>query len=69
MSGLPLYIIRLSTEVNWTNEEDCFRTFCQETAKFYASPPLPGEEDGEELPHQKVKNNTFFCTVLLPFTL
>ena len=31
--------MRLATEVNWTDEEECFRTFCEETAKFYAVHP------------------------------
>ena len=31
--------MRLATEVNWTDEEECFRTFCEETAKFYAVQP------------------------------
>ncbi|CAH1104007.1 unnamed protein product [Psylliodes chrysocephalus] len=38
-TGLPLYIVRLATEVNWDSEMECFRTFAQETAKFYAKVP------------------------------
>jgi DNA mismatch repair protein MLH1 len=34
--ALPYYILRLATEVNWGDEENCFDTFCAETAKFYA---------------------------------
>ena len=34
-----VYVMRLATEVNWTDEEECFRTFCEETAKFYAVQP------------------------------
>nr|CAD7443099.1 unnamed protein product [Timema bartmani] len=36
MSGLPIYILRLTTEVEWDNERECFKTFCRETAKFYS---------------------------------
>ncbi|KAK9869246.1 hypothetical protein WA026_002996 [Henosepilachna vigintioctopunctata] len=35
-SGLPMYIIRLATEVNWESEKECFHTFAKETARFYA---------------------------------
>lgn len=36
MSALPLYILRLASEVNWEKEKDCFKTFCRETAMFYS---------------------------------
>ncbi|XP_068203358.1 DNA mismatch repair protein Mlh1-like [Palaemon carinicauda] len=35
MEGLPMYILRLTTEVDWDNEKDCFQTFCRETSRFY----------------------------------
>lgn len=37
MSGLPLYIIRLATEVAWDSEKECFDTFARETAKYYSN--------------------------------
>ncbi|XP_005096287.1 DNA mismatch repair protein Mlh1 [Aplysia californica] len=36
LDNLPMYILRLATEVNWDSEKECFDTFCQETAQFYA---------------------------------
>lgn len=33
---LPLYILRLATEVEWDTEEECFETFCRETAHYYS---------------------------------
>ena len=33
---IPLYILRLSTEVNWLKEKPCFEDLCRETAKFYS---------------------------------
>ena len=39
LDALPLYVLRLATEVEWDQEEACFRTFCHETARFYAAKP------------------------------
>ncbi|RUS90912.1 hypothetical protein EGW08_001309 [Elysia chlorotica] len=36
LDELPMYILRLATEVNWETEKDCFYTLLQETADFYA---------------------------------
>ncbi|XP_070526822.1 DNA mismatch repair protein Mlh1 isoform X2 [Cardiocondyla obscurior] len=33
---IPLYIMRLATEVNWKKEQACFQNICRETAKFYS---------------------------------
>ncbi|XP_053963535.1 DNA mismatch repair protein Mlh1 [Anastrepha ludens] len=33
---LPLYILRLATEVDWDSEVECFETFCRETSQYYA---------------------------------
>lgn len=35
MEGLPMFVLRLATEVNWDKEKDCFHTFCKETSEFY----------------------------------
>lgn len=35
LGGLPMYILRLATEVNWNDEESCFNDLAKETAKFY----------------------------------
>ncbi|XP_047343450.1 DNA mismatch repair protein Mlh1 [Vespa velutina] len=34
--GLPIYILRLSTEVDWTTEQPCFQNICRETAKYFS---------------------------------
>uniref|UniRef100_A0A8P4KQQ1 MutL homolog 1, colon cancer, nonpolyposis type 2 (E. coli) n=1 Tax=Dicentrarchus labrax TaxID=13489 RepID=A0A8P4KQQ1_DICLA len=36
MEGLPLFILRLATEVNWDNEKECFRDFSKECSMFYS---------------------------------
>ncbi|XP_072751123.1 DNA mismatch repair protein Mlh1 [Anoplolepis gracilipes] len=33
---IPLYIMRLATEVDWRKEQICFQNICRETAKFYS---------------------------------
>uniref|UniRef100_A0A2S2R9V0 DNA mismatch repair protein Mlh1 n=1 Tax=Sipha flava TaxID=143950 RepID=A0A2S2R9V0_9HEMI len=39
LDGLPLYLLRLASEVNWFNEKECFLSFCRETARFYVVHP------------------------------
>ncbi|GJQ79891.1 Mlh1 [Trypoxylus dichotomus] len=36
MTGLPTYLIRLASEVNWDIEKECFKTFATETAMYYS---------------------------------
>lgn len=36
MAHLPMYILRLATEVDWQSEKRCFDTFSRETAKYYS---------------------------------
>ncbi|KAF2885086.1 hypothetical protein ILUMI_21089 [Ignelater luminosus] len=36
MAGLPMYMLRLATEVNWDEEKECFHTFAKETATYYS---------------------------------
>ncbi|XP_077271964.1 DNA mismatch repair ATPase Mlh1 [Temnothorax americanus] len=33
---IPLYMMRLATEVEWRKERLCFQNICRETAKFYS---------------------------------
>ncbi|XP_061600594.1 DNA mismatch repair protein Mlh1 [Cololabis saira] len=55
MEGLPMFILRLATEVNWDNEKDCFRDFSRECSAFYSIRKQlileaePGEEQGAEV--------------------
>lgn len=35
LNQLPMFILRIATEVNWEEEEACFDTFCQELSLFY----------------------------------
>ncbi|XP_077585647.1 DNA mismatch repair protein Mlh1 [Stigmatopora nigra] len=36
IEGLPMFILRLATEVNWDSEKDCFRDFSKECSMFYS---------------------------------
>ncbi|KAM4729903.1 DNA mismatch repair protein Mlh1 [Anableps anableps] len=54
MEGLPMFILRLATEVNWDNEKECFRDFSKECSAFYSirkqyvlEPEPAGEPDTE----------------------
>ncbi|XP_030554333.1 DNA mismatch repair protein Mlh1 [Drosophila novamexicana] len=42
---LPIYLLRLATEVDWEQEAQCFETFCRETARYYAQ--LDWQDDGD----------------------
>ena len=45
---LPQYLLRLSKEINWTDERECFRTFADEISKFYSyRMNIYSEEDGD----------------------
>ncbi|XP_026674138.1 DNA mismatch repair protein Mlh1 isoform X2 [Ceratina calcarata] len=35
-ADLPLYVLRLATQVDWKSESACFRSICKETARYYS---------------------------------
>ncbi len=39
IKGLPLFILRLATEVDWDNERQCFSGIALELARFYSYLP------------------------------
>ncbi|XP_023013533.2 DNA mismatch repair ATPase Mlh1 isoform X1 [Leptinotarsa decemlineata] len=46
--ALPMYIVRLATEVNWDSEKECFQTFARETAQFYAEVSEEPNQTGKD---------------------
>ncbi|KAL7539408.1 hypothetical protein ACHAXR_009272 [Thalassiosira sp. AJA248-18] len=38
--GLPIFLLRLATEVDWTEEQPCFKGVCTELASFYSELPF-----------------------------
>ncbi|CAE1278308.1 MLH1 [Acanthosepion pharaonis] len=76
LEGLPMYILRLSTEVNWEEEKECFMSFCKETSEFYAfrnnelqnAEPVLASPSQTEEPDQNMDDNWKWTTehVLFP---
>ncbi|KAI8973504.1 DNA mismatch repair protein hexB [Mycotypha africana] len=60
MDKLPVFLLRLGTEVDWESEKQCFYTLSKELALFYsAEPPLRSEEREDYL--WKVQHLIFPC--------
>lgn len=46
---MPLLLLRLASSVDWTSEQECFRTAARELADFYCLQPLGDGESDEWL--------------------
>ncbi|XP_016970229.1 DNA mismatch repair protein Mlh1 [Drosophila rhopaloa] len=67
VAHLPVYMLRLATEVDWEQEARCFETFCRETARFY-SQIVWGEGSAAGHPRWTIEHVLFpaFKKYLLP---
>ncbi|EIE84093.1 hypothetical protein RO3G_08798 [Rhizopus delemar RA 99-880] len=60
MNKLPLFLLRLGTEVDWETEKKCFEAFSRELAIFYCADPLLNNQEREGFLHQ-VQHFIFPC--------
>ena len=45
---LPLFLLRLASEVNWTEEQDCFEGVSVQLAYLYSAPPPKPNAAGDD---------------------
>lgn len=45
--ALPIFLLRLATQVDWTREKHCFHGVCKELGNFYAMLPHDSNGNGE----------------------
>ncbi|RAL00928.1 mismatch repair ATPase MLH1 [Aspergillus ibericus CBS 121593] len=57
LGKLPRFLLRLGPYVDWTNEEECFRTFLRELAAFYTPEQLPPPPPSSQTPENADKTD------------
>ncbi|EDO39827.1 predicted protein [Nematostella vectensis] len=45
LNGLPMFVLRLATEVEWDSELECFDTFAKECSRFFSFKPDVNPDD------------------------
>lgn len=56
--ALPLFLLRLATEVDWSEERPCFEGICTELGSYYAEIPPATACDGEDKDNDFVEKGT-----------
>ena len=64
--ALPIFLLRLATQVDWTREKHCFHGVCKELGNFYAM--LPNESSGNGKLNSYVQHQLFpaLSYIMLP---
>ncbi|XP_031570425.1 DNA mismatch repair protein Mlh1-like [Actinia tenebrosa] len=52
LHGLPMFILRISTEVEWESEQECFETLSREVSSFYAFKPDLTSQSNQDTPDE-----------------
>lgn len=65
LGKLPRFLLRLGPYIDWSSEEECFRTFLRELATFYTPEQLPlppsitsSKDKNEEAPESQTENDS-----------
>ncbi|KAE9391066.1 DNA mismatch repair protein MutL [Gymnopus androsaceus JB14] len=58
LDKLPLFLMRLGTQVNWASETECFETFLRELAYFYVPGPMLDAQASVDLEQEKEEEET-----------
>ncbi|EYE94013.1 mismatch repair ATPase MLH1 [Aspergillus ruber CBS 135680] len=65
LGKLPRFLLRLGPYIDWSSEEECFRTFLRELAAFYTPEQLPlppsitsSKDKNEEAPESQTENDS-----------
>lgn len=56
-NALPLFLMRIATEIDYTDEKGCFEGICSELGNFYAELPMEERKGGEEKEGASIGNN------------